>query len=117
MAKREWKKLADASKGTEYGHVPGRQYHDVDVTISTRDDKFRVEVLETWGSAQGYDEEHGRNRIVAIDDDMDTAVRIANARAKAAGIREDYMIQALSSAHADAVDKIDELDERDPNCK
>lgn len=111
MAKREWKILADASKGTEYGHAPGNQYHDVDVTISTRDGRFRVEVLETWGSAQGYDEEHGRNRVVAIDEDLDTAVRIANARAKTAGIREDYMIQALSSAHADAVDTLEELDE------
>lgn len=106
MGKREWTKIADASKGTEFGHVPGHQYHDVDVTISKSGEKLRVEVLETWGSAEGYDEEHGRNRVVAIDEDLDTAVRIANARAKEAGIREDYMIQALSSAHADAVDEL-----------
>lgn len=107
--KSEWKNLASASKGTEYGHVPGHNYHDVDVTISGRDGKlFRVEVLETWGSAQGYDEEHGRNKVVAIDADLDAAVRIANSRAKEAGICSDYMIQALSSAHADAVDALAE---------
>lgn len=108
MSKR-WTKIAEASKGTPYGHVPGHNYHDVDVTISQSGAKLRVEVLETWGSAQGYDREHGRNRVVAIDEDLDTAVRIANSRAKEAGIRGDYMIQALSSAHADAVDAMDDL--------
>lgn len=106
MTTKGWKQLATGSKGTPYGHVPGHSYHDVDVTISQRDGKFRVEVLETWGSAQGYDEEHGRNRIVAIDPDLDAAVRIANARSKDADILEEYMIQALSVAHADAVDAL-----------
>ena len=106
MTKRQWTQLAENSAGKEFGHVPGHYYHDVDVTISQSGDKFRVEVLETWGSAQEDDEEHGRNRVVAIDSDLDAAVRIANARAQQAGINEKYMIQALSGAHADAVDEM-----------
>jgi hypothetical protein len=101
---RQWTELAECTKGTAYGHVPGHQYHDVTATISHNGTQHRVEVLEVWGSAQGYDQEHGRNRIVAIDADLDTAVRTANARARQADIRVDYMIQALSGAHADALD-------------
>lgn len=105
--KAQWTVIAEAENGKPYGHVPGHQYHDVKVTIGKRGKKIRVDVFEVWGSAQGYDEEHGRNRVVAIDTDLDSAVRIANSRAKEAGIREDYMIQALSIAHADAVDVLD----------
>lgn len=108
--KAQWNVLAESEKGTPYGHVPGHQYHDVAVTIGKRGEKIRVEVVEVWGSAQGYDEEHGRNRVVAIDADLDAAVRIANSRSKEAGIREDYMIQALSTAHADAVDALSDSD-------
>ena len=102
MTKSQWTEISTACKGTPYGHVPGHSYHDVDVSIGMCGQKFRVEILETWGSAQGYDEEHGRNRVVAIDADLDAAVRTANSHAKEAGVREDYLIQALSSAHADA---------------
>lgn len=108
MTTKNWNTIAESCKGTPYGHVPGHQYHDVEVTIGQRGEKYRVEVLETWGSAQGFDQEHGRNKVVAIDGDLDSAVRIANSRAQTAGIREDYMIQALSSAHSDALDEIED---------
>lgn len=101
-----WSELATGSKGCD--HSPGSRYHTVDVEVGRRGGKFRVEITEVWGSDQGYLEEHGRNRIVAIDADLDTAVRIANSRAQAAGMHQAYMIQALSSAHADAVDAIDD---------
>lgn len=103
----QWRIIAEGEKGIPYGHVPGHHYHDVFVTISKRGEKSRVEVVEVWGSAQGHDdEEYGRNRVVAIDTSLANAIRIANLRAKEAGIREDYLIQALSSAHADVVDRL-----------
>lgn len=104
----KWTKIASTSKGDTYGHVPGHNFHDVDVTIGRSGAKFRVEISERWGSSQGYDQVHGENRVVAIDEDLDIAVRTANSRARTAGICEEYMIQALSTAHAEAVDKIDE---------
>lgn len=100
----KWTDVASGSKGTKYGHVPGHQFHDVDVTIQHGAKGYRVEVIETWGSAQGYDEVHGRNRVVAIDPDLEAAVRIASSRAQQAGMRQEYLVQALSTAHADAVD-------------
>ena len=106
MGKREWIKIGDARKGTEFGHVPGHQYHDVEVTISQSGEALRVTVLETWGSAQDGDKEHGRNSVVAIDGDLATAVIIATARAHDAGIRKEYLIQALSIAQANAFDAL-----------
>ena len=104
--KEGWKQIADANKGAKYGHMPGNQYHDVDVAIGQRGDKFRVVVVETWGSAQGYDEEHDRNKVVVIDTDLDTAVWIASTCAQQAGIKQEYLVQALSNAHSEAVDAL-----------
>jgi hypothetical protein len=108
-----WTVVAESGKGAEFGHVPGHEYHDVDVAVGKRGDKFRVVVLETWGSAQGRDEEHGRNKVVAIDVALDVAVRIASARAQQAGIKMEYAVQALSCAHSDAVD--DEAQQAEKN--
>lgn len=98
--------LAKASAGTEYGHVPGHQYHDVDIVVSHRPrlETFRVHVVENWGSAQGCDEEHGRREVVGrgltIDDACSDAARVG----KVAGIREDYLVQAISMARDKAHD-------------
>lgn len=104
--------IASAKAGKEYGHVPGHQYHDVKVSIGHRGSKFRVQVEESWGSCRGVNnlEEAGNSRIVAIDDDLDAAVRIASSRAKEAQIAAEYLVQALSCAHSDAVDALPEAD-------
>lgn len=106
--KKEWNIIGEARQGKPYGHCAGHAYHDVSVTIGKRGAKFRVEVLEVWGSCQGYNRlnEDGRNRVVSIDADLESATRIANHRAKQAGIKPEYMIQALSNAHAAAVDAL-----------
>jgi hypothetical protein len=90
--------IADSSVGNEYGHVPGHQYHDVEVGIGQRGQTFRVVILETWGSAQGYDEEHGRNKVVARGTDWQDALREAVGRAQSVGIDAKYMVQAVSEA-------------------
>lgn len=55
------RELASTSVGTEHGHVAGHNYNDVDVVISqSLDGRFRCHIVESWGSAQGYDIENGR---------------------------------------------------------
>lgn len=97
--------------GKAYGHVPGHQYHDVDVTIRrTRNGNWTVEILETWGSAQGYDEEHGRKRVIGRDDSLAGAVRDARQRAKSAGIGPDYIEEAISAAEDEAAQEAETAD-------
>lgn len=85
--------------GKAYGHVPGHQYKDVDVTIRrTRNGRWSIEVLETWGSSQGYDEEHGRKKVIGRGDDLSEAVRDARQRAQSAGIGPNYVEEAISEA-------------------
>jgi hypothetical protein len=96
--------LASASAGKAYGHVPGHQYHDVDVVISRStketaiDALFRCHIVESWGSAQGYDEEHGRREVVGRDRTIEGAASSACDYAKAAGMSDECLHQALSQA-------------------
>ena len=95
------------SAGKQYGHVPGHQYHDVDVTITRRSSgRWRVSVLETWGSAQGYDEEHGRKTVVGRGDDLDSALADARDLAERADIDAAFLAEALSEAADEAEDAI-----------
>jgi len=73
--------------GKAYGHVPGHDYLDADVKISrTRRGKWRVEILETWGSTRGFDLEHGSKKVIGYGDDLSDAISDAHDRAKKAGI-------------------------------
>lgn len=90
--------LASESSGKAYGHVPGHQYHDVDVVISERSGKFRCHVVESWGSAQGYDEEHGRREAIGRGETIRAAVSDARTRSRDSGITCEYLEQALSMA-------------------
>lgn len=85
--------------GRAYGHIPGHDYRDVDVTV-TRSSKgrWKLEVLETWGSAQGYDEEHGRREVYACSSNLEKAGEAAERAGLAAGMNETYLVQALSKA-------------------
>ena len=98
--------LASESTGRAYGHVPGHQYHDVDVVVSTRSDKFRVHVCESWGSAQGYDEEHGRREAIGRGDSIRDAIDNARDRAASAGIETEYLEQSLSKAEDAAEEQL-----------
>jgi hypothetical protein len=103
---------ATGSAGKAYGHVPGHQYHDVDVTIRrTRNGCWTVEILETWGSAQGYDEEHGRKKVIGRDDSLESAVRDARQRATSADIDPDYTDEAVSEAESEAAEEIEAAEE------
>ena len=92
------KELADESAGVAYGHDPGHQYRDVDVVISSRRGKYRCHVCESWGSCQGYDEEHGRREAIGRGDSIREAVADARSRAHDAGIKCEYLEQAMSLA-------------------
>tara|TARA_Y100000310_G_scaffold316852_2_gene369059 strand:+ start:1145 stop:1438 length:294 start_codon:yes stop_codon:yes gene_type:complete len=78
--------------------VPGHHYHDVDVVVSTRTSKYRVHVVETWGSAQGYDEEHGRREAIGRGETVEEAIQDARERASNAGIECEWLEQAICAA-------------------
>ena len=102
---------ATGSAGIRYGHVPGHRYHDVDVTIiRAGTGKWTVEILETWGSAQGCDEERGRKNVIGRGDDLRAALIDARERADKATIDNDrtgYLEQSLSSAESEATEEIE----------
>lgn len=98
--------LSNESAGKPYGHVPGHQYHDVDVVVSRKGDKFRCHVVESWGSAQGYDEEHGRREVIGRGDSIGECVADARDRAGSAGIVCEYLETALSLAEDAAEENV-----------
>ena len=81
-----------------HGHIPGHQYHDVAVVISSRGDKFRCHVVESWGNDQGYDQENGRKEIIGRGDSIREAVVEARNFGTEANIDSNYLAQALSLA-------------------
>jgi phosphoribosyl-ATP pyrophosphohydrolase len=98
-----------SSAGTEYGHVPGHQYHDAKVRITrARSGRWTVTLRETWGSCQGHDEEHGRKTVMACARTLEDAVEQAQRKAEAADLHKSYTAQALSCAEAKAAAKEDE---------
>lgn len=78
--------IAEGCSGRNYGHVPGNNYHDVEVGVGRKGGQYRAVVVETWGSAQGYDEEHGRRKVVARGTDPRDVLAECVARAHRAGI-------------------------------
>lgn len=95
-------KIAESCVGKPYGHVPGHQYHDVETLISAKSGRYRVHVVESWGSAQGYDEEHGRREVIGRGDCLRDAIDDAGDAAKTAGMDESYLIQSLHKAMDEA---------------
>lgn len=99
---------ATGSAGTADGHVPGHWYTDVGVTISrSRKGNWSVEILQTTGSAQGYDEEHERKKVIGRSEDLRDAVSDARQRAKNAGIGPHHVEEALSEAEQKAHEAIE----------
>lgn len=58
------------SAGRPYGHVPGHQYLDCDLVASGRTCTLTI----VWGSAQGRDEEHGREEYTRRGVDIGDAI-------------------------------------------
>jgi len=100
--------LAKESAGKPYGHVPGHHYLDCDVVVSRKGDKFRVHIVESWGSCQGYDEEHGRREAIGRGESIGQAIMDARKRAKDCGIGIEFLEQSLSKAEDTAEEAIDE---------
>jgi hypothetical protein len=87
--------------GRPYGHVPGNHYHDVEVSVTrSRHGIWTVTVTEKWGSAQGYDEKHGRRRVVIKDENLRSACDRVRKSATGAGISTEYLEQSLTQASA-----------------
>lgn len=97
--------LAKASAGKPYGHVPGHYYHDAECVISTAGKgTYRVHVVESWGSCQGYDEEHGRREVIGRGESIEQACAEAARRGKEAGMNAEYLTQAVSLAEDEAIE-------------
>jgi len=98
--------LARVTIGDDYGHVPGNTYHDIDIVVSTLSDKYRVHVCENWGSAQGFDEEHGRREVIGRGNSISEAIANARESAGRAGIETGYLEQALTQAEDTAEEEV-----------
>jgi hypothetical protein len=83
-------------------HYPGTRFHRVKVVMSRRSTLYRCRVLETWGSDQGYLEEHGRREVIGHGSSLASAATDAKALAKDAGIDASFLAQALSKALQEA---------------
>lgn len=69
--------------GKPWGHEPGRNYHDVVISMKRTSSRWVVSVAVVWGSSQGFDEEHGRRGYGAVDEDPFRAIELAVAEARA----------------------------------
>lgn len=85
--------------GKSYGHVPGHHYHDVEVSIERKTNgRWMVDILETWGNNQGYDEEQVKRQVIGRDATLDAAVERAERLAMVAGIDKSFLAESLSQA-------------------
>ena len=60
-SKPDWTCIGEGKAGV-WG-MPGSGYNRFHVWIATRDERCRVTIRNTWGSHQGYLEEHGRTEV------------------------------------------------------
>ncbi len=101
------KELGTASIGAPYNYVPRHQYSDVDVCISrAKNGTYRCHVVASWGSAQGYDEDHGRTEIIGRGDTIREACAEARDRAMDTDMNKNYLAQALSKAEDEAEEAV-----------
>lgn len=90
-------------------HYPGRPYHHVKVVVSRRGAAYRCRVLETWGSDQGYLEEHDRSEVIGRGSSVAEAAAEAKALTQEAGIDGGMLAHALSKAVDEAEEDKNEL--------
>ena len=105
-----WNVIAQESKS-----VPHWQQHDgsediVDVKISRLDENFRIDILQKVVRSRLREQSICNSRIFVVESSLDVAMKTSIARSNDAKIDEGLCIQALSCAHAKAVDFLaDEL--------
>ena len=105
-----WNVIAQESKS-----VPHWQQHDgsediVDVKISRLDQNFRIDILQKVVRSRLREQNIWNSRIFVVESSLDVAMKTSIARSNDAKIDEVLCIQALSCAHAKAVDFLaDEL--------
>jgi len=100
--------LGFASAEVPFGHVAGHRYLDVNVVVSKRGGRYRCLVVETFGSAQGFDDEEGRIEVIGRGDSIAEAVRVARERALEAQINSVLLVRALSLAEDEAEEAADD---------
>lgn len=86
--------------GRPYGHLPGRDFLDVTVSITVDRSYWTVEILEECGTGGNYD--CRATRVLGIGADLASAVENAREYARDAGVDMQYLAQALSQAAAQA---------------
>jgi len=101
-----WDSIGTARNGIPYGHVPGHHFHDVVVEISRKGDCIRVAIREQSGSAQGYDEVHSSETVVARGDALRDVVAWAKSLAIEADFPRDYLAASLSQAQDEAEEAV-----------
>ena len=91
--------------GTAHGRGPGHNYHGIRVSITRKSSgRWTVDIMETWGTDSGFDEEHCRKQAVGRDATFETAIERANRLAVAAGIDKSFLSKALNQAVSQAKD-------------
>lgn len=95
-------KTITASAGKPYGHVPGHTYRDVEIEAK----RDRAKLTITWGSAQGYDEEHGREEYSARGRDLVDAIERVRDEALAEQAEDDDAVRKyIHTASARAIEE------------
>lgn len=91
----------------DFGHAQGKNYHDFDVMLSTRnkrENRYRVMVVEHWGTTLGHDQEAGRRTVIGHGDSLRAAINDAKALAVEANISLEHLTQALSKAEDEVIE-------------
>lgn len=97
--------IGSGRAGLANGHVAGHPYHYVDVGIGYARGKYKVVVVEHWGTSQGsYLEENDRITTRVRGDDLDDCLARIRTAAIACEMTRGYLEQALSEAEDYAKD-------------
>jgi len=102
-----WTSIGTACNGVPYGHVAGHHFRDVLVEISRKGEMFRAAICEQSGSAQGYDEVHSSQTVVARGDSIHKAVAEAKSLAIEADFDRAYLAASLSESQDEAEEAIE----------
>jgi hypothetical protein len=101
-----WRALSKATCEAPGGHVTGRNFLDVCVTVRCWDGYFEVTVTETRGHTADHDVIFGRCIVTGNSTRLDDALAEAVARAGKAAIETHSLMQAVAEARDAAIDAL-----------